>query len=230
MDPVKIKRTTFVQALAEFAAKVHALTTKAVDHRSYVLVETLRTWLRDPSSAKLDDKFVTNTDLLLHAAYFGKSHFPPIEPSRISDRGNDCCIVVFSILLDLELGHLIDSFSRKGITDRRLPEDLSSLTEKLRDLHNGNRVAERFNQRQWKFCPVVFSQHMEKDYFEAHIIPICRQSEPNSGGTAKVRQIVVQAQFVEEPLRRMLEDDPFTSYDDEEFGHVSPSVSQSSFW
>jgi hypothetical protein len=221
MDPVMIKRTTFVQALADFAAKVHELTQSAVDGRKYVLVETLRSWMRHTSPTKLDDKFVTNTDLLSHAAYFGKRDFRPIESSRISDRGNDCCIIVFSILLDLGLGYLIDSFSRKGIIDRRLPEDLSSLKEKLRDLEDGVQIAELFNDRQWKFCPATFSQHMENDFFKDVIIPICRQSEPNSGGTAKVRQIVVQEQFVGESLRNLLKDDPSTSYDDQNFGPVS---------
>jgi hypothetical protein len=128
---------------------------------------------------------------------------------------------VFSILLDLGLGHLVDAFSRKGIVDGRLPEDLSSLTKKLEDLEDGVQVAERFNKRQWKFCPAIIRHHMDDDFFEDIIIPICWQSTPTSGGTAKVRQIVIQEQFVGETLRKLLRDDPSTFYEDDAFGPVS---------
>jgi hypothetical protein len=130
---------TFNQALSQFAAKVQALTQKTVDGRSYVLVDTLRDWMRETSPTKLDEESITNLELLLHAAYFGKQDFLPIESSYITRLGRDCCIVVFGILLDLGLGHLVDAFSRKGIVDARLPEDLSSLTKKLEDLEESVR-------------------------------------------------------------------------------------------
>lgn len=221
MERVISRRSTFNRALADFAAKAHELNKTAVDGRSYVLVEQLQKWMRDTSLAKLDNKFVTNTDLLAHAAYFGRSDFPPIVPSRISDTGPDCCVIVFSILLDLELGHFIDQFSKKTIVDRRLPEDLSSLKKKLKRLENGDQVAERFNERQWKFCPAIFSLNMEAEYFENRIIPICRKSHLNSGGTAHVWQIVMQSEFVDKNLRNLLAEDAFASYIDKDYGPVS---------
>ncbi|CAO2655474.1 Nn.00g105380.m01.CDS01 [Neocucurbitaria sp. VM-36] len=189
----------------------------ADDGRSYVLVEKLQKWMRDTSLTKLGNNFVTNTDLLAHAAYSDRD-FPPIVPSRISDAGADCCLIVFSILLDLELGHLIDLFSKKMIVDRRLPEDLLSLKKKLQSLPDGEHVAERFNQRQWKFCPAIFSLNMENEYFEDRIIPICRKTSLNSGGTAHVWQIVVQEEFVDRKLRNLLAEDAFASYDDKDYG------------
>jgi len=221
IERVISRRSTFNRALADFAAKTHELTTKAVDGRSYVLVEQLQKWMRDLTI--LDNKYVTNTDLLAHAAYYQRSNFPPIVPSRISEQGADCCVIVFSILLDLELGHLIDVFSKKTIVDRRLPEDLLSLKRKLKGLEDGEDVAERFNKRQWKFCPATFSMNMEQEYFEDRIIPICRKTHLNAGGTAKVWQIVVQAEFVDKNLRNMLAEDAEAFYDDRDYGPVSHS-------
>lgn len=220
------RRTTFDQALTNFAAKVHELTKTAVDERPYVLVEKLQKWMRE-TTTKLDDKFRTNTDLLAHAAYFNKSNFPPIASARISDPGPDCCVIVFSILLDLELGHLIDLFSKKNVIDRRLPEDLLSLKTKLRELQDGDQVAERFNERQWKFCPATFSLDMENEFIENRIIPICRKTHLSSGGTAHVWQIVVQSEFVDKKLKNLLDADTTASYEDKDHGPVSQPVSPS---
>jgi hypothetical protein len=229
MERVISRRSTFNRALADFAAKAHELSNTAVDGRSYVLVEELQKWMRGVSPSKLDNKYVTHTDLLAHAAYFNRSHFPPIVSSRISDVGPDCCVIVFSILLDLELGHLIDLFSKKGIVDSQLPQDLSSLRRKLISLQDGEHVPERFNQRQWKFCPAIFSLNMEREYFEDEIIPICRKAHLNSGGTARVWQIVVQSEFVDKKLRNLLAGDADASYVDKDYGPVSrpapPSIS-----
>jgi hypothetical protein len=62
---------------------------------------------------------------------------------------------------------------------------------------------------------------MNDDFFEDIIIPICWQSAPIAGETAKVRRIVVQEQFVGETLRKLLGDDPSTIYEDDAFGPVS---------
>jgi hypothetical protein len=225
MDPTISRRSTFNRALAEFAAKAQEFNQTAVDGRSYVLVEQLRKWMREPSLTQLDNKFVTNTDLLAHAAYFGKKDFRPIEPSKISDLGSDCCVIVFSILLDLELGHLIDLFSKKTIVDCRLPQDLSSLKKSLKGLQDGEQVAERFNERQWKFCPAIFSLNMEKEYFENQIIPICRKTHLNSGGTAHVWQIEVQSEFVDKNLQNLLANDVDALYIDKDYGTVSQLAS-----
>lgn len=216
------RRATFDQAFADFATKAAEYSKKAVDGRSYVLVEKLQKWMRDWNrTTKLDNKYVTNTDLLLHAAYHERRHFPPIEPSQILDPGRNCCVTVFCILLDLGLGHLIDEFSKKTIIDARLPEDLSSLKKKLSSLQNGDNVADRFNERQWRFCPAIFSLYMVAEYFENRIIPICRRTHLNKGGTAHVWRICVQSEFVDKTLKNILDEDSSAKYEDREFGTVS---------
>jgi hypothetical protein len=211
------KSSTFDRALAEFAQKISELTQTAVDNRKYVLVEKLQAWMRE---SPLDKQYLTNTELLLRAAY-PTENFLPIEPRRINEKGHKCSLVVFSILLDLGLGNWIARFAAKGILDGKLPFDLHSLERKLSGERGGDHAAERFNERQWKFCPAIFGLGMEEDYVENQIIPICRQSEINTGGTARVDQIVMQAEFVDSSLRNKLQNDHFASYIDRDYGHVS---------
>ncbi|OAL52683.1 hypothetical protein IQ07DRAFT_380568 [Pyrenochaeta sp. DS3sAY3a] len=211
------RSSTFDRALAEFAQKISELTQTAVDNRKYVLVEKLQAWMREPSSSQLDKQYRTNTERLLRAAYPTKD-FLPIEPWRINGKGHKCSLVVFSILLDLGLENWIATFAEKGILDSKLPFDLHSLERKLSGLTGGDDAAERFNERQWKFCPAIFGLGMEEDYVENQIIPICRKSEINTGGTARVDQIVMQAEFVDPSLRSKLQNDHFASYEDSTYG------------
>ena len=89
MERTISRSSTFKQILLDFAAKVKELTNQAVDGRPYVLVEKLWEWMRKIGHTKLEDKFVTNTDLLAHAVYYDRnSDFLPIVPSRISDPGS----------------------------------------------------------------------------------------------------------------------------------------------
>ena len=216
------RRATFDRALADFYQKIEDLTMEAVDGRRYILVEKLKTWMRaaNPTNT-LEGNYVTNTNLLAHAAFYGKVNFLPTEPSTIADPGRRCCVITFSILLDLELGHLVHVFVRTGVHDDKLPMALSELKQKLGSVTLGDEVAERFNKRQWAFCPAFFSMDMDEQFFEHRVVPVCRTQHINSGGTAHVRQIVIQAEFVDQKLRNLLDNDEFASYEDKDFGPVS---------
>ncbi|KAJ4379241.1 hypothetical protein N0V86_005286 [Didymella sp. IMI 355093] len=220
MERTVSRRTTFNQALADYELMLRECTTTAVDGRSFVLVQKLQTWMRSTNTSnRLDNKFVTNTDLLAHAAYSGNSDFLPVEPSAVADVGPECCLVVFCILLELGLGHLLHLLCRAGIVDNQLPVPSSILKKNLSRvaLEDRDQVVELFDQRQWKFCPALFSLHMDKQFYENRIIPVCRTQDINAGGTANVTQIVVQAEFVDQKLRTMLEDDEHASYQDKDY-------------
>lgn len=211
----------FERAREDFKNQLEKLTVKAVDDRCYVLVDAFREWMRARPQADHVYPFATNTELLVHAAY--PHGFHPIDHRRIAAPGENCCVIVFSILLDLNLGHLIHRFAMKTIVDCRLPEDLFSLKNKLRDLEDvdGEKVAEEFNKRQWKFCPALFKKDRDCDYVEERIIPICRKSALGSGGIARVSQIAVQSEFVDEGLKKLTVHDEHTFYDDRDYGFVS---------
>jgi hypothetical protein len=154
------------------------------------------------------------------AAHYGHVDFPP----KIKDVGTECCVVVFSILLDLGLGHRIVDV-RKSVADCLLPLELAALKDRLKGLSDGDDLAIKFNEGQWKFSPAQFTADMDKNFFESHIIPICRRAYLNSGGTATVWQISVQEEFVDDTLKSFLADDADAKYDDVKFGMVSWVIS-----
>lgn len=229
LERVLSRRGTFDQALTDFDVKIHGLAENAVDGRSYILVEQLRAWMRDTNHTnRLDNKYTTNTNLLLHAAYLGcaesdKENFVPIDASYIANPGRKCCVLVFSILLELKLGHLIDRVARSGVLDEKLPVSWNELKDKFKgvDIPDSDRVATDFNRKQWKYCPAFFTMNMDDQFFEDRIIPVCRKEHICEGGTAHVWQIVVRAEFVDPKLRSFLDVDENASYNDNDYGHVS---------
>ncbi|KAF3053232.1 hypothetical protein E8E11_000162 [Didymella keratinophila] len=225
-QPVR-RSSTFTRALDDFKTKLRGkeFSVTAVDGRVYVLVDKLQKWLRAPAGSDSPEyRSATNIHLLAHAAHFGSCDsgaFSPLprEPASIAEPGRNCCLLVFSILLDLDRGGLLDTFAHHDIRDKGLPIALSELKHKLRNIEDGDQIANEFNARQWSFCPAYFSEHMDEGYFEDHIIPVCRTQKINSGGTADVWQICVQREFVDAHLRRQLEGDAHASYEDLEYGH-----------
>lgn len=223
-----LKGNDNVQRASEyFFNEVSALTQANVDHQGFISVEKLLEWMRaapmpnsSPQQAGDDDK-TTNFSLLLHAAYSEKTNSLPVLPLSIASDGQRCSLLVFSILFDLNLGHLVDSFNRAGLHDIKLPIPLSKLKDSLQSIPDGGLVAEKFFARQWAFCPAHFSLHMDEHFSKDRILPICRTKEISSGGTARVRQIVVQEEFVDHKLRKELEGDEYAVYTDREFGPVS---------
>lgn len=160
------------EAITEFTSKISELTMTSEDGHSRVHVETLEEWMRATNiSTKLNNTFVTNTELLANAAYCGntpnyvKTDTLPFEPSSIARNDSTCCIIVFSILLDLSLGHVLHSFTRAGVFDSVLPIGLHQLNVMLRtvDLEKDrDEVAGRFYNRQWYLCPASFHNRMDE--------------------------------------------------------------------
>ncbi|KAI1142060.1 hypothetical protein F5Y05DRAFT_213382 [Hypoxylon sp. FL0543] len=66
--------------------------------------------------------------LLLAEAYqpLGCIHHP--TPEKIS-AGEDYCLIVFAILLELGYGQLVDIFQRHGVINKKLPTNDISNTE-----------------------------------------------------------------------------------------------------
>ena len=98
--------------ISEFREKLEECTIKAVCHRNFVLVEKLKEWMMGRLGPILD------------AACHCHDIFPP-SSNKIST-GDGCCLLVFSILLSLDAGHLVDRFQGR-ITDQKLPIDLQLL-------------------------------------------------------------------------------------------------------
>jgi len=183
--------------LLEFRSMLASCTMQGVCGRAYILVERLSRWLQDetrPCSG------ITRVDLLLHVAYH-KRRTPefPISSEQVCDSP---CLLVFSMLLELDRGDYIHHFQRKGITDRKLPIDPYALRQKFSA--EGD-LPEKFNQKQWSYCPHKFGLHGRLDVLPEQIIPICNKERISTkGGTATISMIEVQEEFVEDNLRKVV--------------------------
>ncbi|KAL5371662.1 hypothetical protein DPSP01_014098 [Paraphaeosphaeria sporulosa] len=187
--------------------------------REYIRSSQLMKWMGSGTITE-DGRAYTNAERLLWSVYGKRQSFPPISHSKICDNGSDRCVVVFSILLEINLGHMIDQVQKQDIVDQYIPMSLGSLKEKFQtiDKARGIEYAERFDKAQWKFRPLTLRWDMDKDVPEQRIIPIVRKQEIGRGGQARVYSIVVQEDYVNQQLRDNLPKDEHTRFDDEHFG------------
>lgn len=212
-------------AIRDFKTKLKQYTIQAQCGRPYVLVWQLTNWLK----SKRPETETTQTRILLRAAYYRnqpKIIFLPPETYQIQAE-ETCCLIIFSILLQLDLGHLVDHFQRWGQFDVHLPIDRSLLQQKFKNVSvsNAPKLAMRFDEMQWRFCPVILELGMSWEFGRDRVIPICGKEEINTkGGTEKLWQIKVQEEFVGPKLRNAALSAKFS---DKEFGNVSPRPASS---
>jgi hypothetical protein len=211
--------------IRDFQATLRDCTVPAACSRSYVRTTKLTEWLKGqvgPSS------HTTQASLLLEAAYrHRKQPNPPVSSEEISS-GENCCLLVFSILLKLGLGELIDRFQRVSIVDKNLPIDPEILQNRLQamdlapyQLANVANLAEEFDAIQWRFCPAMFDFRVGLDHLPNRIIPIFKKEKINDkGGTAQLWQISVQEEFVSGKIRKACSNSRFHDAKDG-FGWVS---------
>jgi hypothetical protein len=153
--------------------------------RHFIQVGRFTQWMRSRPAGST----VTNTALLLNAVY--PARILPIAAQTISEPGDDCCVLVFSILLEIGLGGIINEV-QKSLVDHQLPAPLDKLKEVFRPISHDAYLnhADWFNNAQWKFRPMKFRWDMEKVFPEEHIIPICRKKEIGSGAQGVVWAVV----------------------------------------
>jgi hypothetical protein len=204
---------------AEFLRQLEECTVKPdwPGGRNFIRVGHFTSWMR----SRTQGQYLSNTARLLRTVY-PNSIQPPISADTITSSGNDCCVLVFSILLEIGLGHYINEVQRHEVIDRKLPVDLYHLKWLFEQISPKNYLdyAQRFNNAQWKFSPMTFWYGMDKIYSEEYVIPICRKHEIGRGGQGRVYGIAVQAEFVSKTLHNTLPKKEPTRYDDPDYGPV----------
>jgi len=207
-----------------FKNEIRDLEVEGTCKRRYVRVEKLKQWLE----GRDDGHVTTRIEELLEVAYRSRSRGQPglpIQAAEIRDPDN-CSLLVFSILLELDRGNFIDRFCELELVDRRLPIDLSSLKAQLvqNNIPDGDVIAEQFDKRQWRFFPATFELSRKKTYLQHYIIPISKKEKINDkGGTARIWQIEVLEEFVGKSLRLAVPTSRFTDPKDD-LGHVSDTA------
>ncbi|KAI0379192.1 hypothetical protein F5Y04DRAFT_259958 [Hypomontagnella monticulosa] len=189
--------------------------------RCYYLTSNIVKWMR-----RIDTNEPTiNAGLLLTEAYKGQYVHHP-NSSTIANE-HDRCLVVFSILLELGHGHLIDSFQRYGITDKRLPirtiseiEPLLRYLKSNKKLDNTGELWQRFQEKMWLYCPCPLELDMRSTFLDPEhgrwIMPFRRRQRVNlKGGTAQVWEVTVQESLVSKRLAAAV---ARSRYEDSSFG------------
>ncbi|KAL8732449.1 MAG: hypothetical protein Q9181_003945 [Wetmoreana brouardii] len=100
----------------------------------------------------------------------------------------------------IEHGDLINAFTVENKSDWQLPlspDDVERIFQTARASH----LAPKFIEKQYRFCPAKFGYQRSANWNKDYVIPICRKSPINEGGTAHLWLIDVPEEFVEEGLR-----------------------------
>jgi hypothetical protein len=85
------------------------------------------------------------------------------------------------------------------------------------------KLAIKFNEVQWQFCPAKFELEMGRDFEKDRVIPICKKEIINTkGGTATLWQLEVLEEFVGDKLRETARNSRYNNPNDR-FGYVSDS-------
>jgi len=183
--------------------------------RPYVRPSRLYEWWQGETT--FNEQPTTQATRLLHHVYRNWSaHSHSVTMTRDTLFGNNPCIIIFSILLEIGWGDLIHRFRNFEKFDKSLPFRKSDLESYIREMAtrphrlrrripNPDDVSAKFFEAQWKFCPVKFTGE-EQDISSHSIIPIHRKELiTEKGGTAKLFQIEVLSEFVVGNLREAAE-------------------------
>ena len=183
--------------LDEFKAQLDRHTKEANCGRHFVLVDSFQTWLRSPIEEG------THAGRLLHRVAYSNRQEPGLPITTDTFRaGDDCCLLVFCILLVLDRGYLIDKFSEKGKVDRLLPlapDDIQAVLRSQNEEDTG--VVSAFLELQNRFRPARFELHRSNHWDENVVLPIHQKNPIKRGGTASLYQIIVPEEFVGKNLR-----------------------------
>jgi hypothetical protein len=222
------KTADYDAILHEYLAKLEGFTLKGACGRPYVLVSKLTQWLKSVEGSGYN---MTPANRLLTAAYQRRHEYEPIPISYEGlTGGDDCCLLVFCILLLLDHGDLVARcFQREGKVDKSLPIDLLTLRTVLRkhskdvgmSEEEADKLAVDFNREQWRFCPAKFELEMGRNFGKDRVLPFVIKEPINfKGGTASIWQIEVLEEFVGLKLREAVRSSRYNSQKDS-FGHVS---------
>ena len=188
--------------------------------RRIVHVDAMKQWwLRKPDPAS------DQSNLLRVLDEIPSGDYPRLllNPQKLF-MGKPTSLVVFSLLLKLDRGQLIDCFYDSGIFDNDLTfAHHKSLRENLRRIipyPEVDAVLQDFNEQKWQFCPLALSLNMSRSLHDTRFIPpFCHKIKMgDNGGTASVYCIAVQKDLISDTRLCIAIEDSL--YEDPDFGPV----------
>ncbi|KAI8626710.1 hypothetical protein F5Y19DRAFT_478195 [Xylariaceae sp. FL1651] len=193
----------------------------AIDGRHYVRTRKMIRWME----AREFNKETTNGDCLLDAVYDAVtnsgSEFSPVQWKDISNPSKSC-VVMFGLLTDLGYGHLIHIFRQLEVLDDSLPKTGAIIPAPRLANQFENEIQRldfmnKFERRRWDFCPIEFYMGMDTDLHGGRrVLPFVHKQRINlKGATAKLFEVSVEEDYVQECLREVIKG---SRYHDVDFG------------
>ena len=161
------------------------------------MVKKLQDWLRSSSTPN-----VTNVARLLDVA-FSSPNSPGLPVDLyLFQSGDDCCLLIFCILSEIDCTKALPSFLAKGEVDRRLPLRWATVSDTLRAACiQDTEMPSRFFGLQWRHCPAKFDLYLQADWYDEVVLPISEQNPITKGGIGTLWQISVSEEFIGQKLR-----------------------------
>jgi len=141
--------------------------------------------------------------------------------------GDQGCLRVFSQLLGMGYGHLIDQFYKSNMHDiylerggdfKRLRENLLSVIPNSDEV---DQIVKNFELTRWAYCPLTLKLHLDRGLEATKVVvPFCRKIKlGDKGATASVYWVAVQQDLIsDERLREALHE---SLHEDPDYGKVS---------
>lgn len=182
-----------------FLAQMRQWTVTASCGRDYVIQTPLIQWMNhgDPK----------NVEALLAECWQGGHNLDLSDPSvQKLSFGQDRCLLLFSILLELGKGHLIFDLQTCNVSDHSLPlnmDEIRNLVRAISPPEHEEDLAEKIFNGQWKYYPLRFCLNdTNKTVSAEQIVPFVERHLIKDGGTAFVHKVLVQAEFVDDALQK----------------------------
>ena len=165
----------------------------SVSGRSFVLTRRLKSWLKSTVDGLRPQTVLENLyNTIVPVEVSGHLITPPWKSDSV---------LIFCILLELGLAHLLEEFATNGTSDKSLPIDKHDLRVLVQNLsHEDDSLADRFFEIQWRYCAAVVDLDGIYEWQQEMVIPICFQSLIAEGRTAKVYEIAVPEDFIGQRL------------------------------
>jgi hypothetical protein len=147
--------------------------------------------------------------------------------------GEERAVLVFSILLAIGHGYLVDIFHQANITDHTLTyasaehhyQPLASEL-KRRGISEVDTIIEQFKKKKLSFDPVILKRDLHGDYRGCdRVFPYCKRELIHEGGTAEVYQVLVHEDYLSSDLKEILK---ASIVEDRNLGKVSDAFCWSS--
>ena len=198
----------------DFRKQLRACTLDALHGKQFVLISRLKEWF----SSRTTPSSSTQLQKLLWKVYHEHLKISPGLPINEDSISRDS-LLIFSILLDVDHGDLIQKFRKHSWVDSKLPFHKPELVLWLHDHEIPTRkredqesLAERFLSTQWKYSVLPFQLGDEKTHPQQCILPICqRQTINKKGATADLWEIEVPEEFVGDTLRESVQNSKYAS-------------------